>query len=115
MVVNLFASVAFVCGQAGTIPPGDSKIDVDLGGTRLDVYAYKPPAFDCGPLLVVFTGAARNAEAYRNDARGIADRLGALAVVPNFDRDRFPAPRYQRGALVRDDGVVAPRDEWTWN
>src|SRR4051794_1736421 len=112
MVVNLLASAAFVCGQVEAVSPGDSTISIDHNGQQMEVLIYKPAAFEGGSLLIVFPGAARNAEDYRNDARGMADRSAALVAVPYLDRERFPAIRYQRGALVSEEGVVAPRDEW---
>lgn len=96
------------------IAAGDSKLTVDIDGTKLDAYAYKPASYRRGPLIVVFHGTLRNAEEYRDFARGMGDRYGALIVAPHFDRERFPNRRYHRGSIVREDGTAAPKDEWTY-
>jgi dienelactone hydrolase len=107
-------------GVAGRALPGEpagrlSRIEVELGERSLTVYTYKPAAYKDGPMIVVFHGLARNAEEYRDQARGMADRFGALLAAPEFDEDRFPFQKYTRGGLVRDDGTIAPRAEWTWS
>jgi pimeloyl-ACP methyl ester carboxylesterase len=86
------------------------KQTVDLNGTRLEVFTYRPLCSDPS-LLLVFHGAARDARHYRDYARPLADRLCALVVAPRLDRERFPAWRYQRGGIVNDVGAVQdPRD-----
>jgi pimeloyl-ACP methyl ester carboxylesterase len=98
----------------GVIPAGSSRVEVEAGGYRLSVYTYKPPAYTDGPMVVVFHGLARNAADYRDHARGLGDRFGALVVAPEFDEERFDFRRYTRGGLVKE-GAVAPRREWTWS
>jgi hypothetical protein len=82
----------------------------DLGGDRLEVFTYRPQCADPS-LLLVFHGAQRDAEDYRDHARPIADRLCMLVLAPRFDRKRFPSWIYQRGGIVDEDGVPqSPRD-----
>src|SRR5690242_15292736 len=105
MAVWLAACLIVVAQQAqGGIPAGSAKIEVEAGGKRLDVFTYKPANYKEGPLLIVFHGTLRNAEEYRDDARDMGDRFGALIAAPRFDRERFPNRKYQRGGLLEADG-----------
>src|SRR4051794_33410924 len=82
---------AALLGPAPTgIPPGSAKLEVEVAGRRLNVFTYKPEGYRGGPLVVVFHGLARNADEYRDFARGLADRTGCLVASPEFDEDRFP-------------------------
>jgi pimeloyl-ACP methyl ester carboxylesterase len=97
-------------GAAEPLGAGTAQQTVDLSGTRMKVFTYRP-ACSNPSLLLVFHGAARDASNYRNDARPLADRLCTLVLAPLFDRKRFPSWRYQRGGIVDDSGVVQnPRD-----
>lgn len=98
---------------ATEVPPGCDSLYVDSAEARIQVFTYKSPTFDRGPLIVVCHGMLRNADEYRDDARALADRLGALVVAPMFPEDDFPYERYQAGGLL-NDGEIAPRSAWTW-
>ena len=107
----LAAAPVFVPLLAEPISVGAGKQTVNLGGTRMDVYTYRPAQCPDPSLLLVFHGAARDAEDYRDYARGLADRQCMLVVAPLFDRKRFPSWRYQRGGIVDVSGAVQnPRD-----
>jgi pimeloyl-ACP methyl ester carboxylesterase len=94
---------------------GADKIEVNLGGRLIEVFTYKPKVFKKdGPMLVVFHGMLRNADEYRDNARGLADRFGMLVVAPRFDRERFPDASYQRGGLLDENGRLTPSERWTW-
>jgi poly(3-hydroxybutyrate) depolymerase len=109
---RLSAALCAVCAwsaSAAPFPAGASEQTVDVAGTSLQVYAYKPPAYDGGPILVVLHGLGRNAAGYRDYARPLADRYGYLVVAPLFDRGRFPTWRYQQGGIARPAaGTVHP-------
>ncbi len=79
---------------------------VDLNGTRMVVFTYRPTGCPDPSLLVVFHGIARNY------TRGLADRLCLLVVAPVFEERAFPGWRYQRGGIVKDAAVQDARD-WT--
>ena len=96
---------------AEPIPLGSGRQTIDVGGTRLTVFIYRPACPDPS-LLVVFHGIARNAADYRDYARALADRDCLLVVAPLFDKHGFPRWRYQRGGIVRD-GVVQKPGDWT--
>src|SRR5262245_57533593 len=86
---------------AEPIPIGSGRQTVDVDGTRLTVFTYRPACADPS-LLLVFHGIARNAAEYCDYARALADRDCLLVVAPLFDRRAFPRWRYQRGGIVRN-------------
>lgn len=96
------------------IPTGASRVEVEVSGRTIVVLTYKPAGYRDGPLILVVHGLWRNAEDYRDRARGLADRSGALIAAPEFDEERFPYRKFTRGGVLLDDGSVAPRAEWTW-
>jgi len=110
IVVLLCCWLAGAPVTAEPLRAGSARQTVDLSGTRMEVFTYRPACSDPS-LLLVFHGAARDARDYRDYARTLADRLCMLVVAPLFDRKRFPSWRYQRGGIVDDMGVVQnPRD-----
>ena len=96
--------------MAAPIAAGDGRQTVDLNGTRMAVFTYRPARCSDPSLLLVFHGNARNARSHRDDARALADRNCLLLVAPSFDRRDFPVWRYQRGGIVKDGVVQNPRD-----
>lgn len=97
---------------AQPIAAGDGRQTVDIAGTRLTVFTYRPANCSDPSLLLVFHANARNARTYRDYAQALADRHCLLLVAPLFDRRDFPAWRYQRGGIVKD-GVVQNPQDWT--
>src|SRR5208282_4421318 len=89
LLVGLIVLGAAPAIQAAPIPEGSSKIEVDVGSRKLDVFTYKPKNFKDGPLIVIFHGTNRNADEYRDFGKGLADRIGALVVAPLFDNKQF--------------------------
>lgn len=112
---GLITAVAFSIvthsAAAAPIPRGDSELRADLGHIRMTVFTYRPQCAQPS-LLLVFHGLNRNAEGYRNSARGLGDRLCAIIVTPLFDAKRFPSWRYQRGGIV-EGRELKPPSEWT--
>lgn len=111
----LFASACPLARGAEPIPVGTGEVECDLGGAKIVVHTYKPASYKGGPLILVFHGMLRNGGEYRDHSKGMADRFGAIVAAPDFDSKRFPNWKYNRGGLVRPDGSVAPREEWTWS
>jgi pimeloyl-ACP methyl ester carboxylesterase len=99
---------------ADPIPAGSSKLDLDLDGTRLEVFVHKPESYRGEKLLVVMHGVNRNADEYRDHAVGLAQRFGMLVAAPKFDEVRFPSRAYQRGGILKADGSAAEPKEWTY-
>ncbi|TMJ75558.1 MAG: hypothetical protein E6G80_02420 [Alphaproteobacteria bacterium] len=104
---SLLAAAPLAAAQIGT-----GRQTVDVNGTPLVVFTYRPAACSDPSLLMVFHGIARNARSYRDDARPLADRICLLVVAPVFDKQVFPTWRYQRGGIVKDAVVQDARD-WT--
>jgi poly(3-hydroxybutyrate) depolymerase len=105
--------LAFVLSIAGELPTGPSKVEVDLGRAKIEVFTYKPAHYRGGPMLMVFHGVLRNADEYRDHAKGMADRFGMVVVAPRFDSKQFGPGLYQQGGLFRE-GKVVPQPERTW-
>jgi len=92
------------------LPVGDSRIEVETAPGPLEVFTYKPDSYRDGPLILVFHGVLRNAEEYRDHARGMGDRFGALIAAPHFDLKRFPIEAYQQGNVIRQGRAVPEGD-----
>jgi hypothetical protein len=112
-----FSVAAILCGLLGCPPIAAAPITtgrqvIDVNGTPMVVFTYRPAGCSDPALLLVFHGIARNARTYRDDARALADRLCLLVVAPVFDKRAFPTWRYQRGGIVKK-GVVQDAREWS--
>lgn len=94
--------------QSVTIGLDTGQQSVALPGAVLSVFTYRPK--NCTPrlLLVVFHGVGRDAGPYRDHARTLADRLCAVVIAPEFDKERFPTNLYQYGGVVKDHVLVQP-------
>jgi hypothetical protein len=98
---------------AQAIPAGMGQQTIDLVGTRIPVFTYRPAGCSDPALLMVFHGVARDADHYRDYALPLADRHCLLVVAPRFDRRVFPSWRYQRGGIVDENGAVQNPRDWT--
>lgn len=98
----------------GGLPDGADKVTVKSGGRELTVFTYKPANYKDGPLVLVFHGTNRNAEEYRDWAKCIADRTGAIVATPLFGSKEFPVDAYQMGGLMKG-GKPQPEADWTWS
>lgn len=118
VLVVLFAPGAAVGAQgareAEPFPVGRSLVQADLDGTVLNLWAYEPANYVGDGFILLFHGASRAAEAYRDNAAAFADIYGRLVVVPEFDAERFPSRLYQYGGVFREDGTFADADERTF-
>lgn len=96
LVAILLASSALACApQAGAVAvaPGFGTFPfVTRDGRTLEVKTYRPRDFDAarGPIWFVMHGASRDAERYVRAAAPVAERVGALVVVPHFTRALYP-------------------------
>ncbi|RPJ44831.1 MAG: hypothetical protein EHM16_14470 [Betaproteobacteria bacterium] len=104
--------------HAAPLPAGKGLHSVTIDGEVIELHTYKPPQYAGGPVLLVLHGLGANATGYRDYAVPLADQLGFLVVAPLFDRERFPAWRYQTGGLVRNQRVdgefrIEPEAQWT--
>ena len=92
------AAVSLPSGSEAKVA-GDFEFELQHAGKPVRVFGYKPAAWKDGPLLVLFHGANRDAEGYRKSGRELAEKLGMLLVVPEFDRARFDPDAYQEGGV----------------
>lgn len=83
-----------------------------VGTQMVAVYTYRPSPCPNPKLLIVFAGYNRDADRYRDRARGLADRACLLVVAPLLDREQFPTWRYQTAGVTRK-GRVQPQSKWT--
>lgn len=95
-------------------PVGRSMVEAEIDGTVLELWAYKPENYVGDGFILLFHGASRAAEAYRDNAMGFAEAYGRLVVVPLFDRERFPNRLYQFGGVFREDDSFADAEERTF-
>jgi len=95
------------------IAAGTDRIDVETCRGKLQVFTYKPADYHDGPLVVVCHGVLRNAADYRDHARGLADRFGAIVAAPLFPPSEFSIEQYQKGGL-KIDGEVQPLETCSW-
>ena len=114
VVVVLSCALVAPAVAAAPIASGNGQQTIDIAGTRMTVFTYRPPNCSDPSLLLVFHGVARNARAYRDYARPLADRNCLLLVAPLFDQRDFPGWRYQRGGIVKG-GAVQPPSDWSGN
>ena len=109
-ITMLTGATMLIAGAASaqTIAPGKHEYNVDLSGTKLNVFTYRPA--DPAPklVLIVFHGLNRDAGPYRDHARALADRIGAIVVAPEFDAPRFTTDLYQRGGVATKGGSLVP-------
>lgn len=93
---------------------GKSQVEAEINGVVLNLWVYKPDNYVKDGFVLLFHGASRAAEAYRDNAAGFADTYGRLVVVPEFDAERFPNRLYQFGGVFREDGTFADAGERTF-
>lgn len=89
-------------GQSGVIPTGDGQFLASIAGINLRVFTYRPAGCTPRLLLLVFHGTGRQAAAYRDHAKQLADGTCAIVVAPEFDRERFPRALYQYGGTAQE-------------
>ncbi|MDH5537535.1 MAG: hypothetical protein OEZ08_18445 [Betaproteobacteria bacterium] len=117
--MSLLALLWATTAPATPLPAGDGRRTIDLDGTPVELYTYKPANYAGGPLLVSFHGLSRNVIAYREATKAIANKRGLLVVLPLFDRERFPYWRYQALGITRTsrnvtEGPIAVEPESAW-
>ena len=96
------------------LPRGSARRELELGGSRLELFTYKPESYRGERLLFVHHGTLRNADEYRDHAQSMAERFGALVVAPRFDAARFPVSDYQFGGLLDASGEAREPKDWTF-
>jgi hypothetical protein len=64
-------------------------------------------------ILIVMTGAQRDAQSCRDLWSPLSHELGTILLVPEFDHRHFPAAAYQQGNIVNAHGQPLPKAFWT--
>ena len=83
-VLWLLASLMLVpAGASADIGGGSRYYDRTFDGTRLRLYTYRPSCSNPN-LLLIFHGDSRDADGYRDSARGLADQRCLVLVAPLF-------------------------------
>jgi poly(3-hydroxybutyrate) depolymerase len=62
-------------------PPRSGEQEVNLGGTQIKFFTYRPVSCVTPRLLLVFHGLNRNADGYRDYAQPIADNAALLSLL----------------------------------
>lgn len=100
--------------ESGPAPFGEGEIQVRAGGGSVRVFTSKARGFSgSSPILFVFHGMKRNAETYRDYAVPLAQNLRAMVAAPLFDQEMFASQAYGQGNLLRADGSLRPRKDWS--
>jgi pimeloyl-ACP methyl ester carboxylesterase len=114
---RISAAVALSCCLGSAPAPAEpiqtGQQTASLRSARIVVFSYRPSGCADPSLLLVFHGAQRNADDYRDYARRLADQLCALVLAPRFDQHSFPSWRYQRGGILSKKGTVQTPGEWS--
>lgn len=117
---------AFVAGPAtvraqGSLAAGSGRVEIAeaAGATAapMPVWYHRPSGWaPAGKVLVVMHGLQRDADRYRDEWRPLADRHGALLLVPEFGREKFPGVRWHNfGNLQDGEGRATPAADWSFH
>jgi pimeloyl-ACP methyl ester carboxylesterase len=81
-------------------------------GERITVYTYRPEGCTDPAIMLIFSGASRNARAARDNAIRFSDQYCLALYAPLLKKKSFPIWSYQEGGLVRR-GQARARENWT--
>ncbi len=90
---------------------GSDSCTAVIGNVRMTLYTHHP-AREAQGLMLMCHGNSGNAEALRDFALPLSERLGLMIVAPLFDRKRFPPVAYQRGHITDGRGRPRPPEQW---
>ena len=95
-------------GEFAWATPDGAAVD------ELQILYYIPESGDIAdlPVLFIFHGADRNAGAYRENWKDIAETRGCMVFIPEFTDADYPGSvSYQQGSLIAANGSVRPEEE----
>ncbi len=104
MTLSILIAVIHAFGQQPE-ETGAHHFDAEgPGGATLPVYMHVPAEVRAdAPVVLVFHGASRNPDDYRDAWSEISEACGAVIAAPGFSRERFPgAEGYNLGGLGTD-------------
>jgi len=79
-----------------------AETDVNVGGTDLRVFTYRPSGCKPQVALLVFHGESRDASNKRGSAELLADRVCGFVVAPEFSQSQFPGRLYKFGGIGQE-------------
>ena len=91
---------------------------MNVAGTELDVFTYRPVGCKLQVILLVFDGQNRHGWAARNQTEFLANRFCGFIVAPQLEETRFPHNDiYEYGGLTRPPGhrtidLIPPLAAW---
>lgn len=116
----LAGSLALPAAARAAMPSGSGRMEVPeaAGATPepMPVWFHRPAAWRPeGRVVVVMHGLRRDADRYRDEWRGLAERQGFLLLVPEFSAAKFPGTRwYNFGNLLDEQGRATPAAAWSY-
>jgi poly(3-hydroxybutyrate) depolymerase len=115
-----FVVVAGSIAAAEVVPTGKSDfVFVDEKGNAdkpIRVWVYRPEKFAAeSPIVFVMHGTLRNGETYREPWVPLAEKAGALVVVPEFSLEHYrDTTTYQFGNMRTKKGEAIEEAKWTF-
>jgi hypothetical protein len=99
------------------ILPGAGAFSFVDDRRSMTVWYHRPSLFSTHtPIVFVMHGVKRDADLYRDNWKGAAERLGFLLVCPQFSKEDYPRRRnYQLGNLVDRAGRPIPKERWAFS
>jgi len=100
-----------------TLADGTGSFYYPAGANKkpLEVYTYQPAGTDAStPIIMVMSGADRNASTYRNDWIKVADQYHFRIVVPRFTDQDFPGVYGYNLGNIQDPKTHhrVPKSQW---
>ena len=86
-------------------------------GPAIPVWSHRPElAGDDAPVLVIMHGVRRDADRYLAEWQALADRIGFIAICPEFSAEAFPgALNYNLGGVLDAQGRARPVSLWSFS
>jgi pimeloyl-ACP methyl ester carboxylesterase len=85
-----------------------------IRGEKFTVYSHHPEGCEDPMIMLIFSGAARKAQAAIDGAVDFANRHCLVLYAPLLDKKRFPIWSYQEGGVVRRERYRDRRDWTVW-
>jgi len=102
-------------GAAERLASGQGRFEFSgWDGPALPVWYHAPASLNpATPVVFVMHGTSRNADDYRDQWSGLAERYGFLLLVPEFSDADFPERAgYNFGNVFAPDGTRRPTAQW---
>ncbi len=114
--------VAIITGMGETfakddLPLGESELRIEAPRGPVPIYTYRPENFGPrSPIWIIMHGTGRNADDYFDVWRPFADKYGALLLVPEFGKEKWPSSwQYNFGNVTTSKLIHLPRRDWAFS